>query len=162
MVPSGKRMSKDDRLVAVGSGRDHVDGRTADFREPIEIATGVGRQSFKLPHAEGALGPSRQLFVDRLEPFDVGGAERREPRHSLRPPEKRLGQATTKILGKTPKEIINDRILLEAKRLLVHTQLSIKEIGQDLGFDDPAYFVRYFKKNSALTPVEFRESYLKN
>jgi AraC-like DNA-binding protein len=75
--------------------------------------------------------------------------------------EKRLGQATTKTLGKTPKEIINDRILLEAKRLLVHTQLSIKEIGQDLGFDDPAYFVRYFKKNSAITPVEFRESYLK-
>ena len=75
--------------------------------------------------------------------------------------EKRLGQATTKILGKTPKEIINDRILLEAKRLLVHTQLSIKEIGQDLGFDDPAYFVRYFKKNSSITPVEFRESYIK-
>ena len=62
--------------------------------------------------------------------------------------EKRLGQATSKVLGKTPKEIINDRILLEAKRLLVHTNLSIKEIGQDLGFEDPAYFVRYFKKNT--------------
>lgn len=75
--------------------------------------------------------------------------------------EKRLGQATTKILGKSPKEIINDRILLEAKRLLVHTNLSIKEIGQDLGFEDPAYFVRYFKKNTDTTPVEFRETYLK-
>ncbi|MDX1903489.1 MAG: helix-turn-helix transcriptional regulator [Thermonemataceae bacterium] len=75
--------------------------------------------------------------------------------------EKRLGQATSKILGKSPKEIINDRILLEAKRLLVHTNLSIKEIGQDLGFEDPAYFVRYFKKNTEITPVEFRETYLK-
>ncbi|MBX7162743.1 MAG: helix-turn-helix domain-containing protein [Saprospiraceae bacterium] len=75
--------------------------------------------------------------------------------------EKRLGQATSKVLGKTPKEIINDRILLEAKRLLVHTNLSIKEIGQDLGFEDPAYFVRYFKKNTETTPVEFRETYLK-
>ncbi len=75
--------------------------------------------------------------------------------------EKRLGQATSKILGKSPKEIINDRILLEAKRLLVHTNLSIKEIGQELGFEDPAYFVRYFKKNSETTPVEFRETYLK-
>ena len=74
---------------------------------------------------------------------------------------KRLGQATAKILGKTPKGIINDRILLEAKRLLVHTHLSIKEIGQELGFEDPAYFVRYFKKNTETTPVEFRESYLK-
>lgn len=75
--------------------------------------------------------------------------------------EKRLGQATSKVLGKSPKEIINDRILLEAKRLLVHTNLSIKEIGQDLGFEDPAYFVRYFKKNTETTPVEFRETLLK-
>jgi len=75
--------------------------------------------------------------------------------------EKRLGQATSKILGKSPKEIINDRILLEAKRLLVHTNLSIKEIGQELGFEDPAYFVRYFKKNTEHTPVEFRETYQK-
>jgi AraC family transcriptional regulator, transcriptional activator of pobA len=75
--------------------------------------------------------------------------------------EKRLGQATAKVLGKSPKEIINDRILLEAKRLLVHTNLSIKEIGKELGFEDPAYFVRYFKKNTETTPVEFRETYLK-
>jgi len=75
--------------------------------------------------------------------------------------EKRLGQATTKVLGKSPKEFINDRILLEVKRLLVHTNLSIKEIGQDLGFEDPAYFVRYFKKNTETTPVEFRDTYLK-
>ncbi|PQJ08970.1 AraC family transcriptional regulator [Flavipsychrobacter stenotrophus] len=75
--------------------------------------------------------------------------------------EKRLGQATSKILGKSPKEIINDRILLEAKRLLVHSNLSVKEIGQELGFEDPAYFVRYFKKNTEATPVEFKESHLK-
>ena len=75
--------------------------------------------------------------------------------------EKRLGQATSKILGKSPKEIIRDRILLEAKRILVYSNLSIKEIGQELGFEDPAYFIRYFKKNTATTPVEFRQSYLK-
>jgi len=74
--------------------------------------------------------------------------------------EKRLGKATTKVLGKSPKEIINDRILLETKRLLVHTNFSIKEIGQQLGFEDPAYFVRYFKKNTSNTPVEFRENNL--
>ena len=76
--------------------------------------------------------------------------------------EKRLGQATSKVLGKSPKEMIRDRVLLEAKRLLVHTNLSIKEVGQELGFDDPAYFVRYFKKNTETTPLEFRETYLKN
>lgn len=76
--------------------------------------------------------------------------------------ERRLGQATVNILGRLPKEIINDRILLEAKRLLVHTHLSVKEVGQKLGYEDPAYFVRYFKKNIKTTPVEFRASFLKN
>ncbi len=74
--------------------------------------------------------------------------------------EKRLGLATGKVLGKTPKEIISDRVLLEAKRLLVHTNLTIKEIGLKLGFGDPAYFVRYFKKNTETTPLEFRGNYL--
>lgn len=74
--------------------------------------------------------------------------------------EKRLGQATTKILGMNPKEFINERIMLEAKRLLVHSNRSIKEIGIELGFDDPAYFFRYFRKYSESTPIEFREKYL--
>ena len=51
--------------------------------------------------------------------------------------EKRLNQATTKTLGKTPKEIIDDRILLEAKRILAHTNESIKEIAHHLGFEEP-------------------------
>ena len=74
--------------------------------------------------------------------------------------EKRLGQATTKITGKKPKEMIDDRVLLEAKRLLVHGNQSIKEIGYQLGFDEPTNFIKYFRKHIKMTPLEFRESYL--
>ena len=76
--------------------------------------------------------------------------------------EKRLGQATSKILGKSPKEIINERVLLEAKRLLVYSFLSIKEIAQELGFEDNSYFVRYFHKNTGNTPLEYREMHHKS
>ncbi|HRP32083.1 MAG TPA: helix-turn-helix transcriptional regulator [Agriterribacter sp.] len=71
--------------------------------------------------------------------------------------EKRLNQATTKVLGKTPKEIISDRIMLEAWRILAHTTETVKEIGYDLGFDEPTNFIKYFRKHSKLTPTEFRE-----
>ncbi len=71
--------------------------------------------------------------------------------------EKRLNQATSKIFGKTPKEIIDDRIILEAKRILAHTTESIKEICFYLGFEEPTNFIKYFKKHSAITPTEFRE-----
>lgn len=71
--------------------------------------------------------------------------------------EKRLNQATSKIFGKSPKEIIDDRILLEAKRILAHTNESVKEICYYLGFEEPTNFIKYFKKHSAITPTEFRE-----
>lgn len=71
--------------------------------------------------------------------------------------EKRLNQATAKTLGKTPKEIINDRILLEAKRVLTHTNDSVKKIAYHLGFEEPTNFIKYFKKYSSVTPTEFRQ-----
>ncbi|HRG48598.1 MAG TPA: AraC family transcriptional regulator, partial [Leptospiraceae bacterium] len=74
--------------------------------------------------------------------------------------EKRLTQATTKVLGKTPKEMMDDKVMLEAKRLLTYTNKSIREIGYILGFDEPTNFTKYFRKHSTKTPVEFREKYL--
>lgn len=73
--------------------------------------------------------------------------------------EKRLNQASKKILGKTAKKIIDDRVVLEAKRLLVNTPESVKEIGFQLGFDEPTYFIQYFKKHVLDTPAEFRKKY---
>lgn len=71
--------------------------------------------------------------------------------------ERRLNQATTNVLGKSPKEIIDDRIVLEAKRILVHTTEIVKEIAYHLGFEEPTNFIKYFKKHSTFTPTEFRE-----
>ncbi|QHI36229.1 HTH-type transcriptional regulator ChbR [Kordia antarctica] len=72
---------------------------------------------------------------------------------------KRLNQVTTKIFGKTPKEIIDDRVLLESKRILAHTNESIKEIAFSLGFEEPTNFIKYFKKHTDKTPVEFRTAF---
>ena len=72
---------------------------------------------------------------------------------------KRLNQATSKILGKSPKQMIDERVMLEAKRLLAHTNESVKEIGYNLGFDEPTNFIKYFRKHSNSTPIEFREQF---
>lgn len=73
--------------------------------------------------------------------------------------DRRLNAATTKVLGKTPKEIIDDRVMLEAKRLLAHTVNSIKEIGYFLGFEEPTNFIKYFRKHQSDTPAQFREQF---
>jgi AraC-like DNA-binding protein len=71
---------------------------------------------------------------------------------------RRLSQATFKILGKSPKELIDERILLESKRFLIHSTSTIKEIAYDLGFDELTNFIKYFRKHNRFTPVEFREN----
>ena len=59
---------------------------------------------------------------------------------------------------KTVSEIIQERVILEAKRMLMHTSLSISEIAYKLGFKDSSYFGRYFKKVVGMTPKSFRDS----
>ncbi|MBP9872947.1 MAG: helix-turn-helix domain-containing protein [Haliscomenobacter sp.] len=70
--------------------------------------------------------------------------------------ENRLYHATQHILGKSPKQVINDRLVLEAKRLLVNSAKPVKEISFELGFGEPTNFNQFFKKNAGLTPGEWR------
>ena len=59
-----------------------------------------------------------------------------------------------------PNEVIKNRIILEAKRLLVHTSLTAKEIAYDLGYNDPAYFSRLFQTKTGESPSGFRANFL--
>lgn len=60
--------------------------------------------------------------------------------------------------GKTTSAIITNRIILEAKRQLCHSNSFVNEIGYGLGFQDPSYFVKFFKKHVKHTPTDFRDS----
>lgn len=60
-------------------------------------------------------------------------------------------------LGKTAKEYVQARIITEAKRLLYFTNLSNKEIAYEMGFGEPANFSAFFKKNTQLSPSDFRK-----
>jgi len=72
---------------------------------------------------------------------------------------KNLNKKVTQFGNQSPNEIIKDRIILEAKRLLAHTTITIKEIGYSLGYEDDAYFTRLFTKQTGLSPQQFRKQY---
>jgi AraC-like DNA-binding protein len=72
---------------------------------------------------------------------------------------KALNKRITRYSNTTPNDVIKNRIVLEAKRLLVHTNLSVKEISYKLGYDDISYFSRFFTKQVAATPNNFRLTY---
>lgn len=70
--------------------------------------------------------------------------------------ESRLNQTCQRIANTSPKKLIHDRVLQESKRLLIFSNLSSNEICYQLGFSDPAYFSRFFKKHTRMTTQQFR------
>lgn len=74
---------------------------------------------------------------------------------------KRLNEITREVLGKTVTDMVHDRLVLEAKRQLAFSHRSVKEICYELGFEDPAYFSRFFRNHTASSPHEFREAMFK-
>ncbi|GAA4305788.1 helix-turn-helix domain-containing protein [Compostibacter hankyongensis] len=60
--------------------------------------------------------------------------------------------------NKSPLTVIQERIILEAKRLLIYTDKTSKEIAYELGFEDMAYFSNFFKRITSLSPLAFRKS----
>jgi AraC family transcriptional regulator, transcriptional activator of pobA len=67
-----------------------------------------------------------------------------------------LNAICKELLGKSAGEMIRDRVVLEAKRLMINLNLSISEIAYQLNFNDNSYFSKFFKKYAGITPEEFR------
>jgi AraC family transcriptional regulator, transcriptional activator of pobA len=67
-----------------------------------------------------------------------------------------LGRLAREALGMSTLDAINARVMHEAQRELVYSTLGIKQVAAELGFDDEAYFGRFFKKHMGLTPSDFR------
>ena len=67
-----------------------------------------------------------------------------------------LNVLARKHLGKSALEMINERVVLEVKRMLIWTEYDISEIAYKLGFNELSYFSRFFKRHTSMTPLGFR------
>ena len=70
-----------------------------------------------------------------------------------------LNEAVKATTGSSVSNLIQQEVMLEAKRLLYHSNCSVKEIAHELGYDDHTYFSRLFKKTVGATPGDFRRHY---
>ncbi|MFD0576773.1 helix-turn-helix transcriptional regulator [Dactylosporangium darangshiense] len=71
----------------------------------------------------------------------------------------RLTEAVKAATGETPRRLIRRAQALEARRLLARTSLSVAQVGRATGFDDPAYFCRFFRREVGVTPGQYREKH---
>ena len=72
---------------------------------------------------------------------------------------KSLTKHFQKIGAQTPSDFIKNRIVLEAQRQLIYSNDSVKQIAYHLGFNDAAYFTRFFKKATTKSPLQFKKAY---
>ncbi|MEM8860419.1 MAG: helix-turn-helix transcriptional regulator [Chloroflexota bacterium] len=71
---------------------------------------------------------------------------------------KHLNEISKAITGSTAKEVIDNYLVLEIKRNLAVSDISVKELAYKLGFDEPTNFVKYFKRQTTQTPIQFKGS----
>ena len=72
---------------------------------------------------------------------------------------KHLNRVVKKALNKTTSQLISERIILESKRLIIHSGNNLAAIAETLQFSDYAYFSRFFKSKTGFTPMDFRKKY---
>jgi AraC family transcriptional activator of pobA len=108
---------------------------------------------------KGTRGPRAALvarFRQAVEANLRAGWELSRYAKSLGVTPARLRDACLEVTGRPPTHIVHERLILEAKRSLKYTNMTIAETAYDLGFSDPAYFSRFFSERVGVSPAEFR------
>lgn len=112
----------------------------------------------RLPSEASGGGELAERFFDAVEQHYQRLYSVQDYQQKLGVPEKPLAAAIRRAVGMTPKAYIDQRRLLEVKRLLAFSDRSIKEIAFTLGFDEPTNFNKFFRKHVGLAPQAFRQA----
>lgn len=113
---------------------------------------------------DAPLGPRVEpILLERFRAFRTSVEENFRRWHTVAPyaydlgcSNKTLNRASLAVADLTAKAFLVDRIVLEAKRLLAHTLLNVSAISSELGFDEPTNFVKFFRRETGVTPGAFR------
>jgi AraC-like DNA-binding protein len=113
---------------------------------------------------EGIIETPKSAKVDLLRSFNFLVEQHFKTEHSVSFYAEKLFKSPKTLsnnfakLNRSPLQIIHERIILEAKRLLTYTDKSAKEIAYDIGFEDASHLSRLFKKHTTQSPSEFKKS----
>jgi AraC-like DNA-binding protein len=146
-------------LVAIAEQLAHEHARPLDAMQPWLLAAllrVIVLRAERLVEPPAALPTAVQRFFTILERdhLTTRAVAHYAKRAGLSP--RRLGELVAAYAGKSPKQVIDDRVILEQKRLLVHTDLSIKELAVRTGFAEPTNLVKFFRHHTQTTPLAFR------
>lgn len=136
-------------------------GRLADYRLSLEHLL----LAFLLKLSRENISASPARSTDTLAQKFQALVEKNFSRHHkvdeyarlLGTTPKALTTRITRVLGRSAGAVIQERCLAEAKRLLAYSELPVAEVGYELGYEDPNYFARFFRKHTGTAPGKFRQ-----
>jgi AraC-like DNA-binding protein len=109
--------------------------------------------------------PDEKIESDIIRQFNFLVEQHFKTKHSvaqyaelLNKSSKTLSNIFSKISSKTPLQYIQERKMLEARRLLRYSDLQIQEVAYEIGYDDIQTFSRFFKKQEGVSPSEFKSN----
>lgn len=144
-----------------GEAAEPAPGRDDLVRAYLTILLTLARQAFDRRNPEATAAPTADLLSRRfrlaLEEHFPRLVEVGDFAELLRVSRTHLNYHLQRETGRSASAIIHERIVLEAKRLLAHTSLPVAQIAYRLGFQDPSYFGRFFRRSTGQTPGEFRD-----
>jgi AraC-like DNA-binding protein len=163
-LPTGLYNDALDALLRLRRDFSRFDGSSLDIalirHELLSLLLRLARWQGKLSATVSVAGRSQQtyqLFIRLLE-------RKYATQHSLNFYAQRLGYAQSTLSraclqfeGVSAKVVIDRRIVLEAQRILVHSQASVAEVGFYLGFSETTNFIKFFRRLIGVTPLVFRE-----
>ncbi|MGF6856416.1 helix-turn-helix domain-containing protein [Paraburkholderia sp. CI3] len=140
-----------------GSARGHI---AAGMSLMIALFVQVARLTDAASSAGATVNDRRAAQIKRLRELIATHVREHLPidfyAEKLGVTAAQLGRICREELGHSPLSLVNDQLIREAQRDLVYSGSSIKQIAHALGFEDAAYFSRYFRKLTGVTPKEFQ------
>jgi len=177
--PEFLAMTPPPRVLAPDWTRPAIAPSAEDLREVLELSAQLAAEHARPLDAvqPALLGSLLRALILRLERYVPAGAlppselqrfftilERdclttREVAHyavaaGMSP--RRLGELLLAHTGRSTKQVIDERVVLEHKRLLAHTELSVKQLAERTGFAEPTNLVKFFRHHTGMTPLAFR------
>jgi AraC family transcriptional activator of pobA len=138
---------------------DHADREDA-IRAYLQLLL-IGSERLTKPRTAAKALPTAAMLIQKFKELIESHFLTKEQVHEyadlLGITPNHLNDTAKHVTGKTAGEFIRERRLLEAKRMLTYSQLSVLQISYHLNFQDPSYFSRFFRKYAGTSPVEFRE-----
>jgi AraC family transcriptional activator of pobA len=161
-VPPGEAVHLDATVAALGAEAERPpDARSAELVSHLlsVVLLWIERwhDAARIERPESAAAELHRRFARRLETDFPRHHDAGHYAEALAVPAAALAKALADATGSATKELITDRVMLEARRLLRFTDQTVGEISYAVGFTDPLYFSRAFKRHSGLSPLAFRD-----